>query len=117
MPLLVPRGMVLSIFSFSLLMSLVFFWDSDQAGWIRPGLPPPSYDGWSCSTFSEVPSGTPGDIKSLLISASVKGFGGGFGVDIYGSHQLLVSSLLRERDKMFASSHSFRRSLEWLLAW
>ena len=29
-----------------------------------------------------------------------KGFRGGFGVDIYGSHQLLVSSHLRERDKM-----------------
>ena len=29
-----------------------------------------------------------------------KGFRGGFGLDIYGSHQLLVSSHLRERDKM-----------------
>ena len=29
-----------------------------------------------------------------------KGFRSGFGVDIYGSHQLLVSSHLRERDKM-----------------
>ena len=29
-----------------------------------------------------------------------KGFRGGFDVDIYGSHQLLVSSHLRERDKM-----------------
>ena len=29
-----------------------------------------------------------------------KGFRGGFGVDIYGSHQLLVSSHFRERDKM-----------------
>ncbi len=29
-----------------------------------------------------------------------KGFRGGFGVVIYGSHQLLVSSHLRERDKM-----------------
>ena len=29
-----------------------------------------------------------------------KGFRGGFGVDIYGSHHLLVSSHFRERDKM-----------------
>ena len=29
-----------------------------------------------------------------------KGFRCGFGVDIYGSHQLLVSSHFRERDKM-----------------
>ena len=29
-----------------------------------------------------------------------KGFRGGFGVDLYGSHQLLVSSHPRERDKM-----------------
>ena len=29
-----------------------------------------------------------------------KGFRGGFGFDVYGSHQLLVSSHLRERDKM-----------------
>ena len=29
-----------------------------------------------------------------------KGFRGGFSVDIYGSHQLLVSSHLRERDKV-----------------
>ena len=29
-----------------------------------------------------------------------KGFRGGFSMDIYGSHQLLVSSHLRERDKM-----------------
>ena len=29
-----------------------------------------------------------------------KGFRGGFGVDIYGSHQPLVSSHFRERDKM-----------------
>ena len=29
-----------------------------------------------------------------------KGFRSGFGVDVYGSHQLPVSSHLRERDKM-----------------
>ena len=40
MPLLGPRGMG----PFHLLIQsadeLGFFWDSDQAGWIRPGLPP-----------------------------------------------------------------------------
>ena len=31
---------------------LGFFWDSEQAGWIRPGLPPHAYDDWPYSTFS-----------------------------------------------------------------
>ena len=47
-----------------------------------------------------MPSGRPGKIKLLLICASGKGFGLVLGVDIYGSHQLLVSSHFRERDKM-----------------
>ena len=40
MPLLGLLGMGPSISFFSLPKSLVFFWDSEQAGWIRPGLPP-----------------------------------------------------------------------------
>ena len=35
-----------------------------------------------------------------------KGFLGGFGFDLYGSHQLLVSSHLREQRQNVASSHS-----------
>ena len=31
---------------------LGFFWDSEQAGWIRPGLPPTSFDDWAYSAFS-----------------------------------------------------------------
>ena len=97
-------------------MSLVFFWDSDQAGWIRPGLPPLRMMAVLFNIF-EVPSGMPGNIKLLLIFASVKGFQGGFGIDIYGSHQLLVSSPFEGTRQNVASSHSFWESLEWLLAW
>ena len=45
-----------------------------------------------------------------------KGFRSGFRVDIYGFHQLLVSSHLRERDKMLLRVHSFWTGLEWLFA-
>ena len=44
-----------------------------------------------------------------------KGFRGGFVVDIYGSHQLLVSSHFRERNKMLLRAIC-SGSLEWLLA-
>ena len=46
-----------------------------------------------------MPFGKPGKVKWLLIFANGRDFGG-FGVDLSGSHQLLVSSHLRERDKM-----------------
>ena len=52
----------------------IFFWDSEQAGWIQ--------------------------VKVAADLCRRKGFRGGFSVDIYGSHQLLVSSHPRERDKM-----------------
>ena len=42
----------------------------------------------------------PGNIKVAIDLCKRKGFRGGFGFDIYGSHQLLVSSHFRERDKM-----------------
>ena len=99
MPLLGPRGMGPFIFSFSLLMNLVFFWDSELAGWIRPGLPP-----------LRMMTGPIQHVRSAIWQAwqhkvatdlcKRRGFRGGFGVDIYGCHQLLVSSHFRERDKM-----------------
>ena len=46
-----------------------------------------------------------------------KGFRGGFGVDIYGSHQLLVSSRFRERDKMLLRAILSGGVWNWLLAW
>ena len=50
-------------------------------------------------------AGSPGHgpIRQHKVAADLckpKGFRGGFGVGIYGSHQLLVSSHFRERDKM-----------------
>ena len=76
-----------------------FFWDSEQAGWIRPGLPP-----------LRVMTGPIQHFRSAIWQAWLskvaadlsrrKGFGGGFCFDMYGSHQLLVSSHLRERDKI-----------------
>ena len=54
-----------------------------------------------------MPFGKPGKVKSLLTFAKRNGFRGGFGVDIYGSHQLLVSSHLRERDVEFGMVFCF----------
>ena len=94
-----PRGMGPSIFFFSLPKSLVFFWDSEQAGWIRPGLPPLRMMTGPIRHFrSAIWQAWQSKVATDLCKR--KGFRGGFGVDLYGSHQLLVSSHLRERDKM-----------------
>ena len=78
---------------------LVFFWDSEQAGWIRPGLPPLRMMTGPIQHFrSAIWQAWQHKVATDLCKR--KGFRGGFGVDIYGSHQLLVSSHLRERDKM-----------------
>ena len=80
---------------------LVFFWDSEQAGWIRSGLPP-----WRMMT------GPIQHFRSAIwqvwqhkVATDLckrKEFRGGVGVDIYGSHQLLVFSHFRKRDKMLS---------------
>ena len=76
-----------------------FFWDSEQAGWIRPGLPPLRMMTGPIRHFrSAIWQAWQGKVSTDL--GKRKGFRGGFCVDIYGSHQLLVSSHLRERDKM-----------------
>ena len=78
---------------------LGFFWDSEQAGWIRPGLPPLRMMTGPVQHFrSAIWQAWQNKVATALCKR--KGFRGGFGVDIYGSHQLLVSSHLRERDKM-----------------
>ena len=76
-----------------------FFWDSEQAGWIRPGLPPlrmmtGPIQHFRSATWHAWQSKVSADLSRR------KGFRGCFCVDIYGSHQQLVSSHLRERDKM-----------------
>ena len=76
-----------------------FFWDSEQAGWIRPGLPPLRMMTGPIQHFrSAIWQAWQGKVAADL--SRRKGFRGGFCVDIYGSHQLLVSSHLGERDKM-----------------
>ena len=78
-----------------------FFWDSQQAGWIRPGLPPLCTMTGPIQHFrSAIWQAWQHKVATDLCKR--KGFRGGFGVDIYGSHQLLVSSHLRERDKMLS---------------
>ena len=75
------------------------FWDSEQAGWIRPGLPPLRMMTGPIQHFrSAIWQAWQHKVATDLCKR--KGFRGGFGVDIYGSHQLLVSSHFRERDKM-----------------
>ena len=78
---------------------LGFFWDSEQAGWIRLGHPPlrlmtGPIQHFRCAIWQAWQHKVATDLCKR------KGFRGGLGVDIYGSHQLLVSSHLRERDKM-----------------
>ena len=73
-----------------------FFWDSEQAGWIRPPLR--MMTGPIQHFRSAIWQAWQGRVAADL--SRRKGFRGGFCVDIYGSHQLLVSSHLRERDKM-----------------
>ena len=79
---------------------LVFFWDSDQAGWIWPGLPPLRMMAGPCSNIFGSAIWQAWQHKVATDLCKRKGFRGGFGFDLYGSHQLLVSSHLRERDKM-----------------
>ena len=54
---------------------LGFFWDSEQAGWIRPGLPPLRMMTGPTQRFRSAISGRPGNIKLQLIFASGKVFG------------------------------------------
>ena len=88
---------------------LGFFWDSEQAGWIRPGLPPLRMMTGPIQHFRSA-MWQAWQHKVATDLCKRKGFRGGFGVDIYGSHQLLVSSHFRERQNV-ASSHSFWRRL------
>ena len=75
------------------------FWDSEQAGWIRPGLPPLRMMTGPIQHFrSAIWQAWQSKVATDLCKR--KGLRCGFGVDIFGSHQLLVSSHLRERDKM-----------------
>ena len=78
---------------------LGFFWDSEQVGWIRPGLPPLRMMTGHIQHFRDA-IWQAWQHKVATDLCKRKGFRGGFGVDIYGSHQLLVSSHFRERDKM-----------------
>ena len=76
---------------------LGFLWDSEQAGWIRPGLPPLRMMTGPIQHFrSAIWQAWQHKVATDLCKR--KGFRGGFGVDIYGSHLLLVSSHFRERE-------------------
>ena len=103
------------IFLFSLLMNWVFFWDSGQAGWIRPGLLPLRMMTGPIQHFrSAIWQAWQHKVATDLCKR--KGFRGGFGLDIYGSHRLLVIPPEGTRQNV-VTCHSFGWSLEWLLAW
>ena len=75
-----------------------FFWDSEQAGWIRPGLPPLRMMTGPIQHFrSAIWQAWQGKVAADL--SRRKGFRGGFCVDIYGSHQLLVSCSAKSRKR------------------
>ena len=77
------------------------FGDSEQAGWIRPGLPPLRMMTGSIQHFrSAIWQAWQEKVAADLCKR--KGFREreAFVLILYGSHQLLVSSHLRERDKM-----------------
>ena len=80
---------------------LGFFWDSEQAGWIRSGLPPLRMMTGPIQHFRSA-IWQVWQHKVATDLCKQKGFRGGVGVDIYGSHQRLVSSHFRKRDKMLS---------------
>ena len=96
MPLLVPRGMDPFIFSFSLLMKLFFFWDSEQAGWIRPGLPPLRMMTGPIQHFrSAIWQAWQHKVATDLCKR--KGFRGGFGVGLSSTTCLFLFSGTRQK--------------------
>ena len=85
MPPLGPLGVGPFISLSESAQEIGLFWDSEQAGWIRPGPPPLRVMTGSIQHFR---------------GAIWKAWQEKVAADIYGSHQLLASSHLRERDKM-----------------
>ena len=77
---------------------LGFFWDSEQAGWIRPGLPPLRMMTGPIQHFRTA-IWQAWQHKVVTGLCKRKGFRGGFGFDFYGSHQLLVSSHFEKETK------------------
>ena len=82
---------------------LGFAWDSNEEGWIRPGLPPlrmlsGPYQHFKSAIFSSWRG------RAADILTSRKGFRGGPFLDFDGTRQLLFCSHLRERDKMLLRS-------------
>ena len=78
-------------------------WDSNQEGWIRPGLPPlrmlsGPYQHFKSSIFEAWRE------HAAAVLTSRKGFRCGPFLDYHGTMQLLFSSHLRERDKMLLRS-------------
>ena len=73
--------------------------DSQEEGWLRPGLPPlRMLSGFKDAIFSSWRGRVAGTLTSR------KGFRGGPLLDYQGTMQLLFSSHLRERDKMLLRS-------------
>ena len=91
------------------------YWDSEQAGWTRPGLPPlhmmtgpiQHFRGAIWQAWQE---------KVAAALCTRKGFRGGLCSDIYGSRQLLVSFHLRERDKILLRAILWRSLEQFLLS-
>ena len=82
---------------------LGFAWDSNEEGWIRPGLPPLRILSGPYPHFkSAILSAWRGRFEGILTSR--KSFRGGPLLDYNGTMQLLFSSHLRERDKMLLRS-------------
>ena len=85
---------------------LGFFWDSEQAGWIRPGLPPLRMMTGPIHYFrSAIWQAWQSKVATDLCKR--KGFRRGFGIDLYGSHHttyLVPSAGTRQN---VASSRSF----------
>ena len=86
---------------------LGFFWDSEQAGWIRPGLPPLRMMTGPIQHFrSAIWQAWQHRVATDLCKR--KGFRGGFGVDIYGSPSTTCFFPSEGTRQNVASSHSFR---------
>ena len=97
---------------------LGFAWDGAEKGWVRVSLPLPEDDDWACSGFffSSILDACRYGIFAKL--SEWKGFWEEAEyADFQGSLQLLNSSHLRERGKMFLRAILCWRRLERIPSW
>ena len=96
-------------------LEICFSWNSEQACRIKPGLPPLRMMTDSIQHFrSAIWQAWQDEVATDLCKGKWSRVE--FCFDVHGSHQLLASSHLRERDKMLLRAILSLVGLEWFLA-